>query len=233
MGFSGSLTKMKIIAYSDDSFQQLRGQMSVYMNPSQYTRQYSICYNTVQAQGSPGGSPRYNKTLPDVVQLQLVFDGTGVVPTAIPGVLPFMSDGIKTQVDKFLGLVFAYNGQIHSPNYLQLSWGTLAFRCRLSDLKLTYTLFKPDGTPLRARADATFKEYTNPKQLAKEANKSSPDLSHIVTVKAGDTLPWLCFTIYGSSVYYIDVARVNGLTDFRRLVPGQQLLFPPLEDSPA
>lgn len=231
MGFSGSLTKMKIIAYSDDTFQTPEGEMSVYINPSQYTHEYSICYNTVQAQGSPGGSPQYNKTLPDVVKFELVFDGTGVVPSALPGVLPFLSDGIKSQVDGFLALAFHYNGSIHSPNYLQLSWGTLAFRCRLSDLKLTYTLFKPDGTPLRARADATFKEYINPKQLAKKANSSSPDLSHVVTVKAGDTLPWLCFTIYGSSVYYIHVARVNGLTDFRSLAPGLQLLFPPLGDA--
>jgi nucleoid-associated protein YgaU len=61
--------------------------------------------------------------------------------------------------------------------------------------------------------------------------KSSPDLSHLVTVKAGDTLPLLCCNIYGSSVYYLEVARVNGLAHFRDLAPGMQLLFPPLQDS--
>jgi nucleoid-associated protein YgaU len=60
------------------------------------------------------------------------------------------------------------------------------------------------------------------------ANKTSPDLSHILTVRAGDILPLMCFDVYGSSAYYPQVARVNGLTEFRQLTPGTQLLFPPL-----
>ena len=63
------------------------------------------------------------------------------------------------------------------------------------------------------------------------ANKSSPDLSHVVTVKAGDTLPLLCYDIYGSSNPYIKVAAVNGLTDFRDLQPGQQLMFPVMQST--
>ena len=35
--------------------------------------------------------------------------------------------------------------------------------------------------------------------------------------------------IYGDSKYYLEVARVNQLTNFRKLTPGQELLFPPLE----
>jgi hypothetical protein len=41
----------------------------------------------------------------------------------------------------------------------------------------------------------------------------------------------MCNSIYGSSAYYIEVARANGLTDFRDLVVGSQLLFPPLRDA--
>jgi hypothetical protein len=49
-------------------------------------------------------------------------------------------------------------------------------------------------------------------------------------VVAGDTLPLLCFQIYQESKYYVEVARVNGLDDFRNLEPGRQILFPPLGD---
>ena len=47
-------------------------------------------------------------------------------------------------------------------------------------------------------------------------------------VRSGDTLPLLTKQVYGSADRYLEVARVNGLDDFRRLTPGQELRFPPL-----
>ena len=233
MGYSGNLEKMKLAAYTDGSFLPTaqKSEMTVYINPDQYTHRYKICYNDTQAQGSAAGSPEYNKTPADEVQFQLVFDGTGVVPSTIPGVLPFSQDGIVTQVEQFMELAFDYDGDIHSPNYIQLSWGTLVFNCRLSSMNITYTLFKPDGTPLRAKADVTFIEYKTQQVIATEENKKSPDLTRVVTVKGGDTLPLLCYGIYGSSLYYAEVAQFNQLPGFRDLIPGQQIIFPPLGDS--
>ena len=233
MGYSGTLEKMNIIAYRENDFSGQVGEMSVYINPEKYSRTYTICYNETQAQGSSSGTPEFNRAKSDTVKFDLVFDGTGVVPSPLPGVVPFSGDGIAEQIDEFLHLVFTYNGNIHSPNYLELLWGTLVFQCRLTTLDITYTLFKPDGTPLRATAKAAFEEYTNPVQLALEENNSSPDLSHLLTVRAGDTLPLMCFGVYGSSIYYPQVARVNGLTDFRDLTVGDQLLFPPLGEATA
>jgi nucleoid-associated protein YgaU len=51
-------------------------------------------------------------------------------------------------------------------------------------------------------------------------------------VKSGDTLPLLAKEIYGSSEYYLRVAEVNGIDDFRNLTPGQQIIFPPLAKNP-
>ncbi|MEJ1968734.1 MAG: hypothetical protein WDN03_08930 [Rhizomicrobium sp.] len=233
MGISPSLEKMQITAFSDAQFKKQVGNISVFINPGSYNRSYEIVYDTAQGQGSSAGSPNYNKTLSDTVKFTLVFDGTGVISSALPGVIPFLEDGIKKQIDAFLALVFKYNGNIHSPNFLQLSWGTLLFNCRMKSLDIAYTLFKPDGTPLRARASAKFVSFRSEKDIALLAGKQSPDLSKAVTVKAGDTLPLLCYEVYGSSVYYLDVARVNNLSDVRDLVPGTQLLFPPLQDSAA
>jgi nucleoid-associated protein YgaU len=63
---------------------------------------------------------------------------------------------------------------------------------------------------------------------ALRANRSSPDMSHLIEVKAGDTLPLLCYRVYRDSSYYLEVARQNKLTDFRDLKPGSKLHFPPL-----
>ena len=231
MGFSGGLEKMLITAYQRKNFTVKVGESKVYINPGKYSHTYEICYNDVQAQGSSGGSPDFNKIPSDRVEFELVFDGTGAIPPPVPGVVPFTGDGITAQLEKLKALMFTYNKNSHSPNYLVLVWGTLFFKCRLESLALTYTLFKPDGTPLRARAHAAFIGFNDEMELALKANKSSPDLSHVLTVKAGDTLPLMCYGVYGSSAYYPQVARVNGLTDFRNVAVGTQLLFPPLGDA--
>jgi hypothetical protein len=233
MAFTGSLEKLKVRAYSNSSFDTEVGSIQVWINPEKYTHVYRVCYNDRQAQGSPGGSPDFDKIPSDRVSFELVFDGTGVVGSPVPGLVPYTADGITQQVDAFRKLVFSYDGNIHSPRYLQLVWGTFFFTCRLKELSLTYTLFKPDGTPLRARANATFLGYTDEVTLAKMAKKSSPDLTHVRTVRAGDTLPLLCWEVYGSSEWYARVAEANRLSGFRDLVVGTQVVFPPLGDAPA
>ncbi len=231
MGFSGGLEKMLITAYDKDTYTGASRKMSVTINPEKYVHTYQICYNDVQGQGSNGGSPNFNRIPSDSLKFELVFDGTGVVPSAVPGVLPFTGDGIQEQIQTFKDLVFNYVGKIHSPRFLEIIWGKLVFRGRMKSLTITYTLFKPDGTPLRARADTTFIGFATEADLAKQAAKTSPDLTHLITVQAGDTLPLLCYRVYGTSATYLKVAAANRLTDFRNLVIGSQLLFPPLTDS--
>jgi LysM repeat protein len=230
----GGLEKMKIYAYEDSKHTtEDPAPFPVLINPASYTHTFRINYTDTQAQGSNGGSSDFNKICPEEVSFELVFDATGVVSDALPEGSSARKEGLTEQLKTFREKVFNYNGKIHSPNYLKLAWGTFLFNCRLSSVKIDYTLFTPDGKPLRARADCSFIGYDDQTELALKARKSSPDLTHVVTVRDGDTLPLLCQRIYGSSAYYLQVARANGLSDFRRLVPGTQLLFPPFSQAPA
>ncbi len=228
----GGLEKMIITAYADGEYNTAVGKpFTVWINPATYTYKYKILYNNRQAQGSNGPSPDFNRVGCDSVSFELTFDATGVVPAPVAGVSNAPPDGVAGMIADFRALVLNVNGRIHSPNFVKLAWAQLQFQCRLESLDITYTLFKPDGTPLRAKATVTFLGFTSEQDLALKANKSSPDLTHQVTVTAGDTLPLLCHRIYGSSLYYLQVAEVNGLVDFRRLIPGTQLTFPPLSGS--
>ncbi|MBB6250765.1 CIS tube protein [Nitrospirillum iridis] len=226
---AGSLEKMIVTAYSDQNFTtQVGDPYTVWINPASYRYKYSIYYNDRQAQGSNGASPDFNRSGPDSVAFELVFDATGVVPSPVAGQADAPADGITSMVNGFKALVLKFNGNIHSPNYVMLSWGMLQFGCRLQSMDINYTLFRPDGTPLRARMSVSFLGFTSESQLAKQANKRSPDMTHIVTVVAGDSLPTLCKRIYGSSLHYLRVAEFNKLNTFKQLIPGTQLLFPPL-----
>jgi len=83
----------------------------------------------------------------------------------------------------------------------------------------------PSGEPLRAKVDLAFVGTMGTKEEALTANRSSPNLTHVVLVKAGDSLPLLCHRIYGDSAYYAAVARYNRIANFRVIRPGPKIVF--------
>ncbi|MFC1748525.1 peptidoglycan-binding protein [Pseudomonadota bacterium] len=191
----------------------------VMLNPASYTHDYSIKYNTTEGQGKAGTDTKFSKVDPEKVSFKIMLDGTGVVET---------KKDVKTQVKSITDIVYKYNGDLHEPQHVRILWGSLIFYGRLESLKVEYTLFKPGGEPLRATVDLSFSGFMTEEQEAAAANRSSPDLSHQITVRAGDTLPALCYRVYKDSSYYADVARVNNITNFRDIKPGSVLHFPPL-----
>lgn len=223
----GGLEHMLIKAFSDDELNSPAGEFAVWINPASYTHDYGISYTDRQGPGSNGASPGFNKVCQETVAFDLVLDATGVIapPKASPGYRP---GGVAPLIDDFVKLAVTVNSKTHRPNILKLIWAQLQFECVLSRLNIAYTLFQPDGTPLRAKLSVRFNSYASERALGEQAKLSSPDLTHIVTVVAGDTLPGLCHRIYGSSKYYLGVAAFNRLTQVRQLRPGAQLLFPPL-----
>ena len=225
----GKLEKLEITAYTDENFtDRARAKpVMIPINPEEYSRSFVIAYNDTKAAGSAGGSPVFDRVDREEISFVFYFDGTGVVPRP-PGVVPISSQGIMPQIQAFQAVTCAYDGGIHGPCFLKLVWGVLVFKCRLKSLTLNYTLFTPNGIPLRAKADAKFLAYTDERELRARTKPSSPDLTHVLTVEAGDTLPLMCDRVYGRGDYYTQVAHANGLTGFRDLRPGMQLVFPPL-----
>jgi Contractile injection system tube protein len=221
------LEKLQILAYTDENFTQSAGQYSVQINPETYSQQFSAEYTGTPTLSTAGITNKFVTQKPQDLELMFFLDATGAVPQTSGGA-PVTS--VSDEIDKFKGIVYSYNGNIHSPNYLRVLWGKLKFDCRFVSMGIEYMLFSPSGVPLRAKLSPKFKQYLSSQKLALESKNSSPDLTHYRTVAAGDTLPLMCHRIYQDSKYYIDVAKVNGLTSFRDLEPGRQILFPPLGD---
>jgi hypothetical protein len=228
------LEKLRIEAYTDERRKTPADprSMEVMFNPSTYKRRHEIEYAARSRQGinMPSRPARYSYTPPGDVSFQLVFDGTGVNYTGAEQLARTLSGAsVKKDIAKFEKLCLRMNGDIHEPNFLVVRWGDFTFPGRLKTLDITYKLFDEGGDPLRAELDVTFVEDKSTSTILREANKNSPDLTHVRIVKSGDTLPLLCREIYGSSSYYLRVAADNGLDDFRNLIPGQKLNFAPLQ----
>ncbi|TSE10406.1 CIS tube protein [Aquimarina algiphila] len=225
----GNLQKLKITAYKEATFEESEkiseGEFMVRINPETYALDYKIKYSDDQASGTSGDLPKFDKTEPLSLGFKFIFDSTG----ALPGTTDEEREkGIASQIAQFKKVVFDYVGEKHAPPFLEIIWGDLLSRCVLTGMKINYKLFRPDGKPVRAEVDAKFKELVEPNERIAQENDQSPDLTHIRSVKEGDTLPLFCKDIYGDPKYYIEVARVNKLISFRNLKVGQKIIFPPL-----
>ncbi|WP_286756101.1 LysM peptidoglycan-binding domain-containing protein [Roseivirga sp. UBA838] len=213
-----ALKQLMIKAFKDDTFGSEIGSYTAMLNPESYTQSYNISYNEEQAPGTPEATLKYEKSTPTTLKFDLIFDATGVVNTSVTDV--------GSEIQKFRKVVYDYNGNIHSPNYLEVTWGNaLVYQCKLTGMTVNYTLFKSDGTPLRAKVTVDFKEYVAPTKPIKD---NSPDMTHVKTVVSGDLLPSLTYNVYGDETHLLKVAEHNKLDSILHLKSGSTLYFPPL-----
>jgi hypothetical protein len=193
----------------------------VMLNPGSVKLNQSITYSKRPVIGQSASNSKFSAANSQKLDFNIIIDGTGVVnPSGKPDV--------KTQIDQLNDTVYNYKGKQHEPNYVRLLWGTLTYYGRLDSMTINYTLFAPGGTPLRAEVSMSFSSSVTDKEEALSKNASSPDMTHIVTFRDGDTVPQLCNRIYGDGAYYLEVARINDITNFRDIEPGATLKFPPL-----
>lgn len=220
----GGISKLTIRAFKDSKYSQLWPEkpnpIRVPINPESYSQSLAAQYSPQREIAADGRKMVFSREKPVSLKLKLVFDGTGAVPGA-------SRDPVQKQVHDLRRMGLMINGAAFEPNYLELSWGSLLFKGRLNGLDIDYTLFAPDGMPLRADVNATFLGSHDTSDRG-NVRPSSSDLGELVTVGPGETLPALCDRIYGDSRYYPEVAAANGLDGFRALKAGMELLFPPL-----
>ena len=57
----------------------------------------------------------------------------------------------------------------------------------------------------------------------------SPDLTHIRTFKDSANLPLMAYDIYGAGDFFMQVAQANGLTSFRNIEVGREIVLPPID----
>lgn len=227
------LQKLTIIAFSKDDFSESSrsGSFEALINPETLKKDVDIQYSEIAPVASSGNELRFSKIESERLSFKLVLDGTGLIPTAPTS----LKNGNKIkpvdeQVKLLREVTTNYNGDIHRPNFLELSWGKTLFKGVLTSLGITYKLFAPTGEALRAELELSLSSSISNAMRKAEAQKRSPDVTHIQKMKAGDRLPALCNHIYEGPNYYVQVARANRLDAIRGIPSGKLLSFPPLSD---
>ncbi|GAB2577831.1 CIS tube protein [Spirosoma areae] len=215
----------------------------VQINPEQIARSLKIKNHDPGEPGREGSELQFEKTEPETLEIKFMLDGTGTVPptgtltTSLTSLLPDAAY-VPARIKELQAVVYNFLDETHRPPFIIVNWGTLVFHGVMEELSYTYNLFHPSGVPLRAEVTLKVKEHKPSASAAAALSLLSPDLTRRRQLRQSDTLLTVCQEVYESPVYYLEIAKANNLTNFRRkplsgsITAGtalSDLLLPPID----
>lgn len=111
----------------------------------------------------------------------------------------------------------------------RFQWGTIrAFTAIVTRVKLDFTMFLTDGTPVRAKAEVDMEEYKDEGIFPPQNPTSRSEARKMWVVLEGQTLDWIAYQEYGNCAHWRHIADTNNLANPRDLHAGQVLKLVPL-----
>jgi hypothetical protein len=213
-----ALEKLKIFveeradAFSTTGFEVL-------FNPGELKLDKAANWSRVATAGRDTARSTFTNGEPFSLTLELFFD------TYEKG------EDVRKHTGKILDLV-TVKGDLHRPPRCRMIWGENNFgdlQWALQSVNQRFTLFLPNGLPVRATLSCSFKEWRSPKQEALSVKRASPDVAKTRIVKRGETLSSIAAEEYNDPGLWRPIAELNRIDNPRRLAPGLPLAIPPLK----
>lgn len=207
--------------------------LSVMFNPTDLSFSRTAVFADIAIPGIALPISQFVRGDAETLNIELTFDGTeaGMGEGAT---------GVTAMVHAFHQFV-QIEGARHATPLVRVSWGAAfpgnaysnatqpagSFDARVLSVGRKFTLFAPDGTPLRATVSLALKEYVPLIDQLAKINHQSPDHTRIHVVLEGETLPLIAHDAYGDGQSWRVIADYNGISDVRQVAPGTVLLLPP------
>ncbi len=190
-------------------------------NPTEYRIEKRVSYgdhktllNSPVAQFTSGTA--------DQLSMELFFDTTDAAPTD-------QAADVRKVYTNGLDSLLSVDGELHAPPICRFVWGGgLDFTAVLVRADKRFTRFLPNGIPVRARVDVTFREYQTAEFQKSEIKHESTDKAKRWRVTEGDTLWLIAEQEYGDPSHWRTIAEANDLENPRVIEPGTTLSLPPL-----
>jgi hypothetical protein len=212
--------------------------LAVSYNPTEYTLSKGVQLAEVAIPGLDSPVLQFVRGQTETLSLDLFFDSTeaGMDDSAT---------SVTALTDQFYQLIKIDAGT-HAPPICFFSWGAdfpgqrdysslgggsqqrHGFKCVVDSVRQRFTLFSPQGVPLRATLTVSLKEYKTLAEQIAAINKQSADHSHTHLVQAGETISQIAAAVYNDPSQWRAIATENKLLDPLHLQPAQMLAIPPL-----
>ena len=194
--------------------------IKVIFNPTQYQVTESNQFAEVSIPGVDAPPLQFVRGSARTLSMQLFFDTYDPVLGNVK-----QGSDVRKYTKQIVELL-KVDSHNHAPPICQFSWAEFSFVGVLEKADQRFTLFKSDGTPLRATIDVSFKELGQ--KQAEEARFSASFAKHYV-VRHGDTLSSVAGTEYGDPALWRPIAEANDIDDPLDLRPGKVLVIPAVE----
>lgn len=196
-------------------------------NPTDYTLTQTVDVPVASTPAKQGGQQQYAGTKPMTFSASLFFDAfseaAGDVTPEISKLLAWTRPTAKSHQD----------GR-DCPPLVQFRWGgnpqLEQFRGFITSLTIKYTLFRRDGTPVRAEVAIVITGQT-PTQGGQNPTSRSVNSRRLHQMVEGDTLQSVAYRQLGRPALWRAIAELNGIDDPMRVAAGTTLLIPSLADA--
>ncbi|WIV66069.1 CIS tube protein [Natrialbaceae archaeon AArc-T1-2] len=210
---SSDLQKAHIQVLDEDG--ESKEEIPVLFNPSEYSTSKSITYEDQKIAGTTTPATQFSDGDAETLSMTLFFDTYE------------RSEDVQNHTDQ-LDQLLELDSERHAPPVCRFVWGEFMFKAVVESLDKQFTMFLPEGTPVRASVDVQFREYRPPREQRKEKPLHSTDKTTTWRVIEGDTLPRIAAKEYNDAGKWRPIAERNDIETPRDLDPGTVLVIPPL-----
>jgi hypothetical protein len=179
----------------------------VMFNPEEYTVNKDINYAQNAIPGLSGPILQFVNGNMQTLEMELFLD-TYEEHKYGSRVLNKAGEDVRNLTRKITDLMII-DPDTHAPPVLLFTWSSLHFQCVLARVSQRFIMFKPDGTPVRARLTVTFNEYIDIEREAKEVNRQTADFSKVHIVTQGETLSSIATQLYEDPQMWRPIAIAN------------------------
>ena len=199
--------------------------ITVQFNPSEYTVSRENNFAQAAIPGLSAPLLQFAHGNMQTLDMELLLDTHEEHPNA--GQTNGAGDDVREVVRLFTGLM-DIDPATHAPPVLLFTWASLSFTCVLAKVTQKFTMFRADGTPVRARLQASFHEYRNADFETREVKRETADYTKTHVVRQGETLAQVAHIAYRDPAKWRPIALRNGVTDPLTLEVGDRLAIPRL-----
>ncbi len=214
------MEKAVLILYSENEKEK---KLPVLFNPSEYNISRSVNYAKLDIPGLDNPIMQFISGGQTSLKLTLHFDtqNTYISPTA--------STDVREYTSPIMDALWI-DGKVHAPPMAAFSWGGFFFKGVITEVQQSFTMFLPNGLPIRAKVDLTFINNQNALAAKRKSPFESPDRTKTRYAQQSVQLWRMANAEYGDPKYWRVIADYNGIYNPRKFPSGKLLHLPPLKE---